>query len=597
MVPSSKTTARAVSLALLVHAAACRPTTNLDVTPPSGALFAAVIEVDADGRMLAGSPLQRWEDTEPLFVLAGADDARVVAFNSAEIEALGPNALGGPVIVAEGCLGRLPAPVWYARWASDAVTPLDVADAPALAVAALSTVCPGGGEAAIAVDLLCAADRCEPDTVWTESCAFDADLSACDIGRLRGTVAPDGSVCVDFAAAGPQCSGEPPGPYAVASAACGVCDLDVHISRSSPPPFDLQRVTLRDGVEQYVDRYAGGQSAVLLARALRRGWAHDFVVLDDRIVATVIAGDEGNPGCAVWQSEPMYFAFVDPVTMTRTGTASAPVCLQRLQPDPIAGGFIGTHTIGDEWFVTRFDRDGRTLVSTSLDTDLGSAARTNAITELVVLEDIGRVVVVAALGPDAASGRLRINVFDLQTLAFLGRSDEGGIDEATSASVIAPSTVVAIVEDIQQLFYFDVVQLKLTKRVSVPAPISVTDQPFDLWRDPMTGLDLLGAKGTSDMYIYANEGPPIQRSVFDSDAAAMRLHPWPGPSRRLLVAGTFEGRHVASVTFFDVDAQRFVPGSWPVGGGVINRVRPDSAGRLWALLPYVPELIRLDPIP
>ena len=52
-------------------------------------------------------------------------------------------------------------------------------------------------------------------------------------------------------------------------------------------------------------------------------------------------------------------------------------------------------------------------------------------------------------------------------------------------------------------------------------------------------------------------------------------------------------------SFFDRDAERFLPGEWRIGEGVVTDAQFDGEGRLYLLLPWAAEVVRLtgNPVP
>jgi hypothetical protein len=101
------------------------------------------------------------------------------------------------------------------------------------------------------------------------------------------------------------------------------------------------------------------------------------------------------------------------------------------------------------------------------------------------------------------------------------------------------------------------------------------------------------------LYLASSSGLPQRLRPFQADGlAVLSVAPWPLDDKQVLVGGhvlSANGARRAVVTLLDVEAGRFLPEVFEIGDQSVTRIRTDAKGRLWALLPWSGQVVRLTP--
>ena len=111
--------------------------------------------------------------------------------------------------------------------------------------------------------------------------------------------------------------------------------------------------------------------------------------------------------------------------------------------------------------------------------------------------------------------------------------------------------------------------------------------------DPLTEPRPRGVEGR----VRSGEAGFAVLAPLVSDHSAVRTStPWPAAPAEQLVGLTGLGpTFEAGLAWLDVAERHFVPGVLPIGRGVVRALAPDEAGRVWALLPWSGEIVRVGP--
>ena len=118
----------------------------------------------------------------------------------------------------------------------------------------------------------------------------------------------------------------------------------------------------------------------------------------------------------------------------------------------------------------------------------------------------------------------------------------------------------------------------------VPIAADPTNVPQDLLVLDARGALLVFAQGARKLVSLGVDGSVFSRAPISTNADLMRAHRWPGSPNLVLVAGTVppgvgRGRR-SELMFYDIDAERFRPGAWDVGPGIITRIEEDASGQI-----------------
>lgn len=586
------TTVLATALALF----SCKGTAVVDVDVPEETAWVAVVTVDESGEVLEATPLLPWHATDPLpLITRSTGTTLLLGFSAAQLETLGAEVDDSPLVPVKGCRQGLPAPLWTRRWFDGALRSHD-GPTPPLTAPWLTSLCPDLSGSAVRVDADCFETRCEPRVRWTGRCALELDLGSCGLGVVPASVDASGAVCADFSAAGWAC--EPVAdPVAQAAYAClepAPCEIHVHAGEPPTAPFELAKTQLVEDAEPYLPGTLD-RLGVLQTDTLADGYLLELLVLPDAVVVSRSV-DLPVGACFPGDARPGALVFLDPESLLPVRTTTAPRCLRRMVPDE-AGGFVGAYVDGNELLLGRFDERGSLTSSVPMDPrqEAGPGeprlVRAGVDRVLEMLEIGSRLVVL--LGN--STGDSFLFTFDAVTLGPLLRAQ---IRSATSAMLSTGDTVVATARNLEQeIAWLD---------VTTANEVAVERLPWrDLPRETDSLLSLHAVRGEllvtgtppPALFLLSPMGPVRARAmIFDRDAFVVTMASWPGRSVFVSALAQEEGGRWSSLgALFDPARGRFLPGTWPLGDGVVGRIRSDDRGRLWLLLPWSGEVIRLTP--
>lgn len=579
---------------------ACKATPVVEVDVPAEIGWVAVVTVGEAGAVRRATPLVRWSADAPLPLITRAGEgetALLLGFSETQLEMLGVEVDDSPLQALDGCGRALPPPVWVGRWAGGALSAHD-GPAPRVTAPWLSTACPDLSGEPVLVDADCFETRCEPSVRWIGRCDLELDLSSCGIGNLPASVDVDGSICADFSAAGWRCD-RTTDPVARAAYTClepAPCELHVHAGGAPPAPFEIARRQLVEGEPYLPGRL--DRLGVLTTDDVADGHLLELLVLPGAVVVSRTTREPAT-SCYAADAQAGELLYLDPESLLSVRTATAPYCLRRMVRDE-GGGFVGAYVEGEELFLGRFDRRGRLTGSAPVDerTDAQPGeprlvqAGSDRVLEMVMLE--GRLVVLLGKG----RGDSFLFTFDAATLRPILREQ---IRSGTSGMVVAGGGVVATTRNgEQEMAWLDVSSAEEVAAAKLPwrdLPRE-TDSLLSVLEVPATGEILVTGTPPPALFVLESMGPTRARAViFERDAYPVTMAPWPAGDP-VFVAGIeqeTDGRWSSVGALFDPTRGRFLPGTWPLGNGVVGRIRVDDAGRLWLLLPWSGEVIRLTP--
>lgn len=546
---------------------------------------------------IGATPLVRWLPGEPLPAhTAGGETVQILGYTAAQISALpvheGARVGDERLQLASGCDRHLPVPAWFGE-----LTPGDVlstrapSEAPVLTASWIS--CPMGP---VLTHATCLSVPCAIGETQTVQCAVSVDLSACGAGVLRGERQADGSIC--FQPLPWTC--EPVAalaPEITAQACANDCRTSV-FAAPQEPPFTLERVAVTGG-----ELYLPGEltdDLLVPNNRLHSGKAFDLALLRDRLVVAH-AGERAVHFCPIEAEVPASrLSFYDLDSLAPVGTATAPECLTRLLGE--GDTFLGIHGSMGEPVLSRFSREGRRLASGAPSS--GDGPRADAAAHIPAdLVRLGRQLAVIYEWLDARPGGVDLGYFlygyDPTSLGAV-HNDLIRDGRAFAMAAVGTSTLAIAEEKHQRIDYFDVERRVFIRSTALPTTAVAV-------RYDMTSLAL--APGTRRLLSTTPLDLASVRLVGGPDGAALvmpfertlfptRAHAWPGAPDVLVVAGVSPaaaGTYDAVVTLFDTRAARFLPGTWTIGRGAVTRMITDASGRVWALLPWAGEVVRLTP--
>jgi hypothetical protein len=578
------------ALVALLGLCACQKTVDRGFSPPPGSHFSAVLIRSADATAVAQGELVS-DESEIAAVAPNDASVWIVAYPDSLMLKIAP-AGGWPprslLFEATGCAARLPDPVM--------VVPVANTSAQAPPMSSPLLTCPSDlvrTATQTEVDERCSIGGCTASVV-VSGCEIAVSAPVCLSDGVRGRIWPDGSLCIE---SGATCTSS-------------TAEVDPPWGRALCAPAGDQACTIE------LLKSAGGPGLILAARAqvidapayeplsastgdFRFGYLGDVAVLGDRLVVATNSGEAINRFCTDAYDQHTAaratdFRFFDLELHALGPPVAAPRCTEVLLAAPAElGGFLGiTGSPTVTLTLQRFLSDG-TRVATS------SIALTDAGWLPVELVQLGSSSTVAAL-VRTFEGAARVVLIDLST----ARTRTIELTSLTQAETADPYAMVTY-EHAGRTFI--AVNDNQSSRVLLIDPSSgraealVQEQPMhfhSLGYDPVTGRFLVGDAGQQAIWArsqqesgwsHLNPHPELARP------SAMAPYGQPG----LLVAGWLsigsDGSQTAEVSLIDPHAPRSLPGRLRVGIGPVASFRPDASGRLFAVLPWAGQILRLDP--
>jgi hypothetical protein len=425
-------------------------------------------------------------------------------------------------------------------------------------------------------------------------------VSSCAYGFKAATsLRLNGEVCALTESSGDCSPAETKSP-AVAAMECDSRGLTATIDLfpAAPPRFSI---TARKSLLGDRPVHVSLGTDVLRART----WLSDMLLLNDEVV--VVDGNGlGMLGCARPDTASR-LVFLNMDTLEVVRTATAPPCLARLERDP-QGGFFGVFG-NEELQIARFDNLGRVRSSSSL-----SIGPISALADLAVSVSDPPVIAVAVF-EDASHGYVRapsitlvdLNLTSHSTILLRGYPFSEGSTYLYSMTAglsgrfaiafnSASNTSIAMLSPTTGAFFPNTFQAR-TNALGWLADASRPGAPGETWlllADNALLVEIRDTFGTamSETAIHASGptfntalalAPDLPRMVVAGGAT--EISPW---SPSIGVTGR------ARLVLIDAEAGVQLPGHLDFAAGPIGKLAFDRQKRLWALLPWPAEVIRLE---
>ncbi|MCK6550779.1 hypothetical protein L6R52_33385 [Myxococcota bacterium] len=594
--------ARRAVVGLVVGLVACKGAEPISIDAPAGVDLISIVEVDASGAVVRATPVKTWPMGQGLPIVARPGPGTyVVGWRSDALAAAGAimeELELEPVTAAAPCDLAIPTPTWTARWAaSSTLEPVDPSVVPRLAAPWMRETCGGLGARSLVVDIPCAARRCTGSITPRGACALDVDLSACGLGVVRATVDHDGAVCLDTTRTPWTCEApvhQAPSPAVTRCTAPDVCTIESYLVEPRAPPFELARVKVVDE-GPYQPMRLRTPSDIEPWR-LVVGHVLDLVVLEDRVIVSVTHRE--SVACNARRNEPSELRIFALETLELRATVLGPPCTERLVPDG-RGGFLAPYLDVTGWRLGRFDRDATLVDSQPIGVEPLREYSGHAPRDIILRAASPRVVV---LHGKPLPEEIRRPVVTLHDETTLVQSSSTTLELLQSYAIVEDTEgkIAVVSNDARTVGWFEVGDAQLSDPVRVPLDRGPFASLHEGVVDPTTGA--LFVFGQGEVHVDA-----ITRGQSEPEPTAVASIPfelaitgaiWPTDPRRLVVAGATplgEQVHQATLTFFDLDRRRFAPHAWSIGPGLPARMRTDARGRVWFIIPYASELVRLTP--
>ncbi|MBI2376239.1 MAG: hypothetical protein HYV07_19755 [Deltaproteobacteria bacterium] len=565
--------------------ASCSSPPRLEL--PASVDYVAVFELDREGFVTASSGIERYRPG--LAVVSSSDEVRIVGWTSDQLVAAGmgsEESLLQPLATATGCEQTLPPPISSHSWTEEG---LFDATPPRLTTPWIQGVCPELEPARLSFRFDCFESACQPSLTRRGRCDFGARFDCPELSQqLDARVDRAGHLCLDLAAASWACrEGDLEAGLMSTHCESPSCRVEVEL-RPEAPPFSVSEAGIHDTARP---PFSSPDSMLLPPGARDMGYAHDFAVLEDRVVVSATDGSAVE-SCDLRSG---HLELFDLETLERS-LAPAPDCLTRLLRDPTGAGFLGLYARGSTLALARFDAEGRLVDRSERLVVLDGSAP--ACLAAAALESVGQTVMVG-LRPRAECPNERSAVvrYAVEALDLVGvtRSESGEVLRA--AVPVSERTVVLAFDGLSasRIAWLD---------VDSEAASWVTIEPRG-FRDSNSVSDVALIDGTDRVLVSISRQRPGVLVVAPSGVIGEQLafheesgdpvsgRSWQG--KGILMLGTrrqSQAEWPSFVTLYDPAQRRFLAGSWPLGRGP-GRLRADSKGRMWILYPWESKVRRL----
>lgn len=585
---------------------------------PEDVAYVAVLELDAGGHVLRGSPLRRHVVGEPFGVAAARDgEVLLVGYTEAQLDVFEPERIfdrvrRSPLRRAEGCAPRLPAPRWVARWTDENQLEPSPDEPPPVTADFAEGVCPELAGLLVAVDRRCQPLRCVAETQRSGLCTLSVDLEACELGRAEVSIDAFGRACGRWVGEGSSCQERPGAEPAFTRLECSgstPCAYELYVAgQDLGARFELETVRLFEA-PPFVHS-ALRQSVLPLPRAHIRGTGYvlDLLVRDDQVL--LLTPDLPQPWQECAGDWRVQLSRYDADSLELVETATVARCLMRMVVDPFGPGFLGVHRATGGWQLGRFGLEGELMSTVAADPRVEAepppegpvrlAFEDFHPTELIVV-DGGRyaaALYARRVETDLSPPQSVVIVHDAETLQVLARHDLPPGEDPRSMTGQGERLVLLSPRSRSILWLHAISGERLQE-------LPVGRESFGLQSFTSVGahrgeaLLLAGLTGAERAVLALEPGPRAERVVnFDRDLDVFAAAEVPGASSVFLTAGisqTQSGEWVAVLGLMEPDHRRALPGSMVVGAGLASHVVQDGSGRLLVLLPWEPSLLRLSP--
>jgi hypothetical protein len=586
---------RCAAAASLLALSACSGPARTPFAPEGEADLFAILELDAQGNLRAATGVLPFAESASVFTRG--EVAYAVGWRASELAALGapgPEALAAaPLEAAAGCRPRLPTPRVAVRLGEGDVDP---ATLPPLGVAWLDETCPAVEPSAFAFDLTCKKFRCPLTVKRKSTCQYEFELD-CEVGTIPGTLWPDGTLCLepDPALACAPADAAPPRAAALSCAAPEACRVEAYVDQV--PELTVEPIRLLDVPPYSPPPDLIGQLVLPPVASRFLGYAHDLAIADGRVVVSLGPGTAFT-GCRAEGLIEGALDLYDAETLAHLGRAPVAGCVPRLASGP--GGLLGLRDAAFRFELLRLSQEGVVEEAVLADPRVGPGPGEPPLLHTLdarpsFFEVVGDTLVAAVVTAAPVPGT-KVFTWDAATLAPRTRAfiEDGTI---VAGARVDDRTVVLGATARSGYYTLDLTSGQVRGPVALPADLERDDNvTCDVaWAEDSQRVLLTLSRKNASLLELDPTGVRTRAVIFDGDARPMATRPFPGRGLALVAASysTDQLQWPASLHLYDLETSRFRPGQLLVGHGAPGRVLPDARGRLWVLLPWDAQLLRV----
>lgn len=446
----------------------------------------------------------------------------------------------------------------------------------------------GEGAPSVALDLDCKANPCAI-AAREEACTLELAITGCVDATLRGTIGAGGQVIFERSEALGACTVIAPRDDGLLALLCEGDDLTCRADLyPTDKAIDADTATARIFDVEF--RGPEGTAPEPLDRTdVLRGYLSDF---DEAGARLAVAGWGGAYRRAKCEDETATLSFVDPEAMTVVATATAPPCLVRIAFDRQRGQLIGVSG-GPAPEIDRFDLDGNLLQRTPISFPAEVSPAFTVALALDRATDLAWVTITSDEEPRFAYA-IAVALESFDTVLASPRIDAFVRSSALiEAGLYASDSEGAAIERVAA-------DGSLLQPIALFGVLGFSNDAGFVAQHLDSGKVLVSATGARAAVWVLRPGaqdPVVKTAIYYfSYAAPWAIAPWPKDRGSMAIGVTDAlGEHAAQLALFDVEEARFRGQRLRIGRGLVSKLAIDPRGRMWALLPWSAELVRITP--
>lgn len=441
------------------------------------------------------------------------------------------------------------------------------------------------GTGSVAIDLSCEPDRCAA-FASESACRLELTISECMNVQLSARTDPQ--LLFEPSAELGTCVAAEPRTDALAAFICetttGMCRGDLYPVSQTIEVEDLSIVKIFDVPFQ---AYNGTDHDPLDRGSVLYGYLSDAEMVGGRIAVGGLDGRYKRPRCTTDRST---ISFVD-LDSLAVETTTAPPCLFRLALDSAHDELIGLFG-GGAPSLARFDLRGRLLASKPV---------------VIPLETGFQYPVGLAID---ASGRARVTITsdDNPRFTYVISVDLPSLDVAVTSDRIG-AFVRSSALDGDEIFASDHEgeQLRrvgadghLLSALVLFGEVLLANDPGFVFRPPGSErlfVSTTGRRGGTWVLEPGAQQMLVGAALdFHERGVPWAMSTWP-KDQRVIAVGVTEGvgEFAARLALFDVEEVHYRAPTLRIGQGLVGKMLVDPRGRVWALLNWSAELVRITP--
>lgn len=444
----------------------------------------------------------------------------------------------------------------------------------------------------MSVDSSCETRRCVLEATQ-EGCRVELALSLCLSEELVGRIDEGGQLTFEPSRALGTCVDGPARPLAQHSITCdtphGICTYDLY-AQASRPTFEVEAVSL---VSSPFSAPPEQEREPLGRLDAWTGYLVDSTIVDQGLWVSTRKGAFGTIECQA--PEPAELVRIDTDSLALTVRRDAPPCLAHLARDPSGAGELLGITAGRAPVLHRFAADGRSVEQLALPM-VEPLRTTDELVPTALVSDSSTTTVAIFLTSTPLSGASWVvTVSTAGPLRWL-RTRGPRAGQLRGASSLVDGAIYVADPDGGQVVRMPLVGKTSTLTLTPPRGAS-DDAAAVYWHAPSARLVVSTTSKRAALWTL----DPQTRTTSRAFGYEAELVPWavtqlPGSADQVMVGVMVAPPSLqAAVALYSVSEQRFLPGLVSLGSGAVSRLETDPRGRVWALLPWTGQVVRIEP--